>query len=72
MKLRIGTASEWVEVEHYSRATEDYLERLAPKSIVLSGNSTPWEHYDREELEGTVAWNVWWTSTVSHGLWRCS
>jgi len=44
-------AGEWVEVEHYTRVTEDYLERLAPRSVVLSGNSTPWELYDREELE---------------------
>jgi len=44
-------AEEWIEVEHYTKITEDYLERLAPKSVILSGNSTPWECYEKDELE---------------------
>jgi len=44
-------ANEWIEVEHYSRITINYLKELAPKSVILSGNSTPWEHYDKSELK---------------------
>ena len=54
-KLMLNTlckiAKEWIEIEHFSRVTENYLTTLNPKSIILSGNRTPWEYYDKEELE---------------------
>lgn len=40
-----------IEVENYINVNSDYLEKLDPDGIILSGNSTPWDSYNRKSLE---------------------
>jgi GMP synthase (glutamine-hydrolysing) len=53
---RLAAAAEQpCQVRHFAAVSPELIERIAPSTLVISGNLTDWEAYDDAELSGILA-----------------